>query len=47
VSRLQTQPGFSEFPLIIDFEADNHEQGFHVEEYTLDKDHWTEGFITI
>ncbi len=33
VGRLRRQPGFSEFP-----------EGFNVDEYELDKDHWTEGF---
>jgi hypothetical protein len=47
VKRLKTQPGFSEFPIIIDFETDDNDQGFHVEEYQLDQDHWAEGFISI
>ncbi|NMN05606.1 hypothetical protein FHT19_002792 [Novosphingobium sp. SG919] len=34
-SRLAMQPGFREYPA-----------GFHIDEYPLDKDHWTEGFVT-
>lgn len=33
VARLRSMPGFSQFP-----------DGFHVDRYELDVDHWTEGF---
>ena len=33
VTRIVTQPGFANFP-----------DGFHIDEYEMDKDHWTEGF---
>lgn len=33
--RLSTQPGFRAYPA-----------GFQVDEYVLDMDHWTEGFVT-
>ncbi|MFN3189951.1 MAG: hypothetical protein ACE361_05455 [Aureliella sp.] len=33
IARLSDQPGFRDHPA-----------GFTVDEYTLDKDHWTEGF---
>ena len=36
VSRLLSQPGFCDVP-----------EGFHVDRYELNKDHWTEGFITV
>ena len=36
VARLSTQPGFREA-----------KEGFQIEEYEIDKDHWTEGFTTI
>ena len=36
VARLLLQPGFYDVP-----------DGFHVDRYELDKDHWTEGFITV
>ena len=34
VARLRPQPGFRDAP-----------DGFHVEEYQLDTDHWTEGYV--
>jgi hypothetical protein len=36
VARLRRQPGFSDTP-----------DGFHVEEYRLDQDHWAEGYVTV
>jgi hypothetical protein len=34
--RILSQPGFRESP-----------EGFQVSRYTLDEDHWTEGFVTV
>ena len=36
IERLSVQPGFSSCP-----------NGFHIAEYELNKDHWTEGFISV
>ena len=36
ISRLITQPGFAEHP-----------DDFSIDEYETDKDHWTEGFVTM
>ena len=36
IQRKSQMPGFRET-----------RSGFHIDEYTLDKDYWTEGFITI
>jgi hypothetical protein len=36
VVRAKSLPGFSATP-----------QGFHVQTYELDKDHWIEGFVTV
>lgn len=36
VERLVVMPGFAETP-----------NGFHVDEYRLDQDHWTEGYVTV
>ena len=36
VNRLCRAPGFSEAP-----------SGFHIDEYSLDKDQWVEGFSTV
>lgn len=35
VARLRTQPGFCDWP-----------DEFSIDAYTLDEDHWTEGFAT-
>lgn len=34
--RISNQPGFREHP-----------EGFELVEYELDRDHWTEGFVTV
>lgn len=47
VSRLALQPGFSQHPNIIAPDLTSEEQGFYISEYELDKDHWTEGFVTM
>tara|TARA_B110000305_G_C19322962_1_gene579880 strand:- start:802 stop:1056 length:255 start_codon:yes stop_codon:yes gene_type:complete len=47
VERLSLQPGFSDFPKIVNFDNDDDDQGFHVSEYELGKDHWTEGYETL
>lgn len=35
VERLRTQPGFCDYP-----------DDFSIDEYEIDKDHWSEGFVT-
>jgi hypothetical protein len=35
IRRLRNQPGFRSFP-----------KGFNIERYELNKDHWTEGFLS-
>lgn len=47
VERLRKQPGFHDFPRIVDAANDSDEQGFYVDEYQLDEDHWVEGFVTL
>ena len=34
-NRLRELPGFRDYP-----------DGFHIDEYSLDKDYWAEGFVT-
>lgn len=34
IARLQAQPGFCDYP-----------DGFSIDLYELDRDHWTEGFV--
>jgi hypothetical protein len=36
VARLSRQPGFADAP-----------DGFHVDEYRVDQDQWTEGYVTV
>jgi hypothetical protein len=36
VARLRQQPGFSVAP-----------DGFHVDEYRVDQDHWIEGYVVV
>jgi len=47
VARLSLQPGFCGHPYVVDPQKDVDEQGFHIDRYELDKDHWTEGFVTM
>lgn len=47
VERLKIQPGFRDHPSIVDHQQDTDEQGFHIDEYPLDKDHWSEGYVTV
>jgi homoserine kinase type II len=44
IDRLKAQPGFRDNPNVVDALGDTDDQGFHVAEYPLDKDHWAEGF---
>jgi len=47
VGRIGTQPGFAEHPTVIDPDATDEDDGFCIDAYELDKDHWTEGFVTL
>jgi hypothetical protein len=47
VARLSAQPGFCKHPRVVDPQEDEDDQGFHISQYELDKDHWTEGFVTM
>jgi hypothetical protein len=47
IERLSVQPGFCDYPLTVSPLVDDNEQGFYLDEYELDKDHWCEGFITV
>ncbi len=44
--RLTGQPGFSERSGLFNPLTDDDTSGFYIDEYQLDKDHWTEGFAT-
>jgi hypothetical protein len=47
VERLRDQPGFSKHPNIIDPDVTDEEDGFYIDKYDLDVDHWREGFVTM
>jgi hypothetical protein len=46
VARLKIQPGFCELPEVADLGSDDG-AGFHITEYILDEDNWTEGYVTV
>lgn len=48
IERLKTQPGFSEYPKLLDpYSTDDvDESGFFISECELGKDHWVEGYVT-
>ena len=47
VERLAGKPGFCSHAHIIDDDHGDDDRGFHINECELDKDHWTEGFVTM
>ena len=47
IERFKIQPGFRDYPRIVDPLVDDNEQGFYGDEYSLDKDHWTEGYVAV
>jgi hypothetical protein len=47
IERLRLQPGFCDYPRLIDPSSDEEESGFYIDEYELGQDHWTEGFVTM
>jgi len=47
IGRLKGLPSFCEHPNFIDPSGDSDGQGFHVGEYAVDEDYWTEGYVTL
>jgi hypothetical protein len=47
VSRFRLQPGFQDFPKIVNPLVDDDLQGFHLDAYVLNQDHWQEGLVTV
>ncbi|WP_455550977.1 DUF7336 domain-containing protein [Ectopseudomonas khazarica] len=47
IKRLSMQPGFCKYPEIIDPDITDQEQGFYIDLYELDKDHWSSGYVTM
>lgn len=46
IGRLRLQPGFRDYPRLVDPLVDSDPNGFYIEKYRLDEDHWTEGYMT-
>lgn len=47
IQRLGTQSGFAKHPSIIDPGVAAGGSGFYIGEYELDRDHWSDGFVTL
>jgi hypothetical protein len=48
IERLREAPGFRDFPELVDpANSPTGAQGFYVDEFPLDLDHWSEGFETV
>ena len=47
VERLRIQPGFKDHPSIVNCGIDDDRQGFYIDEYHIDTDHWTEGYVCV
>ncbi len=45
-ARVASQPGFRDYPVVVDPDGDEID-GFHISEYSINVDHWTEGFVTV
>ena len=46
--RLATQPGFRDCSAIAEpMTAATNDQGFYIDEYVLDQDHWAEGYVAV
>jgi hypothetical protein len=44
VAKLRHQPGFRELPKAASFGDENDGQCFHLDQYSIDDIHWSEGF---
>ncbi len=47
VGRLSGQPGFRDFPSIVEPGKSEMPDGFYIDEYHLDMVHWREGYATL
>ncbi len=47
IELLKKQAGFSNNSKLIDPIKDNEEEGFYIDEYVINKDHWIEGYNSI
>ena len=48
IEKVKTLPGFADYPQLRNPLIDvNVEDGFYIDEFTLDEDHWTHGYVTV
>ena len=47
IHRANTQPGFSDYPELINYDNPDCKNGFNIDEYELNIDHWKEGYATV
>jgi len=47
IDKINGQPGFCDHPKLVNPESDDDLQGFYIDEYVLDMDHWKDGFVTV
>lgn len=47
MDRVKVRPGFVDFPRLIDPSVEDEVDGFYIDEYVIDEDHWKEGFATV
>lgn len=47
VDRLKHLPGFRDCPRIVNPENNIKSDGFYIDEYIVDQDHWQEGYETL
>lgn len=43
--RMRLQPGFIDLPKLINPTDDDAKDGFYIDEYPLNKDHWAKGYV--
>ena len=47
ILRVKAQPGFCDHPELIDHSDSACINGFNIDEYELNVDHWEEGYVTV
>lgn len=46
IERVKDLPGFADHPNLINPDIDEEVDGFYIDEYQINMDHWTSGYIT-
>ena len=47
INRAKKLPGFSDFPDLMDLNNPETKNGFNIDEYILNQDHWLDGYVTV